>query len=69
MLSDDKIELLMEYYEAANMDVLRARSIINIDTDIYNDMTDDEFMCMVVEADICDDIEILRRIDVRYRRF
>ena len=69
MLSNSKLELLMEYYEATNIDTLRAHSVINIDTDIYNDMTDDEFMSMVVKADMYDDFEIMRQIEERYKYF
>lgn len=56
MLSNDKFGLLMKYYEATNIDTL-----------IYNDTTDDEFMCMVVKADRLDDFEIMRQIEDRYK--
>lgn len=69
MLSNSKLGLLMEYYEATNIDTLRARSIVDVDTDIYNDMTDEEFMYMVVEADRHDDFEIMRLIEERYKYF
>ena len=59
----------MEYYKATDIDTLRARSIVNVDTDIYNDMSDGEFMCMVVEADRLDDFEIMRLIEDRYKYF
>lgn len=69
MLSNSKLGLLVEYYEATNIDTLRARSIVDVDTDIYNDMTDEEFMPMVVEADRHDDFEIMRLIEERYKYF
>ncbi len=69
MLSNSKLGLLMEYYEATNIDTLRARSVVDVDTDIYNDMADEEFMHMVVEADRHDDFEIMRQIEERYKYF
>lgn len=67
MLNNSKLGLLMEYYEATNIDTLRARSVVDVDTDIYNDMTDEEFMHMVVEADRHDDFEIMRQIEEIYK--
>ena len=69
MLSNSKLGLLMEYYEATNIDTLRVRSVVDVDTYIYNDMTDEEFMRMVIKADRLDDFEIMRQIEERYKYF
>ena len=69
MSSNSKFELLMKYYKATNIDTLRAHSVVDVDTDIYNDMTDEEFMHMVVEADRHDDFEIMRLIEEKYKYF
>lgn len=62
MLSQDKLQLLMEYYECTNIDTLRCRSVINVDTDIYNDLDNDIFMRMIIKADLYDDIAIIKSL-------
>lgn len=64
MLSQDKLQILMEYYECTNIDTLRCRSVINVDTDIYNDLDNDTFMRMIIKSDfdLYDDMAILKSL-------
>lgn len=61
-MSQDKLQLLMEYYECTNIDTLRCRSVINVDTDIYNDLDNDTFMRMIIKADLYDDMSIIKSL-------
>lgn len=46
-MNKEKLELLMEILETTDIDRLKARSPINIDTDEFNNMGNNDFVFMV----------------------
>ena len=61
-MNQDKLQLLMEYYECTDIDTLRCRSVINVDTDIYNDLDINTFIRMLIKADLYDDMTIIKSL-------
>lgn len=55
MLSEEKINLLKEYFNVENMDILIARCPINIYTDEYNDMDNKYFINMIIQLEELED--------------
>lgn len=58
MMCKEKIEILMEFYEAEDLDTLKARSIVNIETDEYDNIDNVQFLEMVRRAEYLDNLEI-----------
>ena len=66
MLSEDKIKLLMDYFDTNDMETLKARCCINMNKAFYNELDNEEFMMIVKYIDEMDDWEIIKDLHNKY---
>lgn len=57
-MNKEKLELLMKILETTDMDRLKARSPINIETDKFNDMDNNDFIFMINYFNYLDNLDI-----------
>lgn len=64
-MSEEKIQLLMELFDAKDLDMLKARCPIDLNNWLYNLMDNDDFIDMVKMIDKFDDERIYRELKKR----
>ena len=64
-MSEEKIQLLMELFDAKDLDMLKAGCPIDLNNWLYNLMDNDDFIDMVKMIDKFDDERIYRELKKR----